>query len=330
MHPGVYKQKLSSSTKCDSIVTLDLSVMPAARVLIADTICAGQEYFFNGVQYESSGLYVDTLVSKVTGCDSIVSLALKVNDAIRVNQKMNICFGSSYLFGDTEITKSGSYTEEFESSKGCDSIVTLEATVLPDYRKTITATIKNGEKYNENGFNGLSREGTYTLPLKSVDGCDSTITLNLVVLKHDTTYVENEITTADLPYEYESLYFDENTAPGTYIDTISVTIDGVDYIIIHKLIITIADALDDVMSQNLVIVPNPLRANQTLYIINDFTAEERIGLFVEMFDISGRRVLFDEPRNYPIAVDYLNQSGIYVVRIVTGTGDVYTGKVLFE
>ena len=96
------------------------------------------------------------------------------------------------------------------------------------------------------------------------------------------------------------------------------------------MIITIADALDDVMSQNLVIVPNPLRANQTLYIINDFTAEERIGLFVEMFDISGRRVLFDEPRNYPIAVDYLNQSGIYVVRIVTGTGDVYTGKVLFE
>lgn len=330
MHPGVYKQKLSSSTKCDSIVTLDLSVMPAARVLIADTICAGQEYFFNGVQYESSGLYVDTLISKVTGCDSIVSLALKVNDAIRVNQKMNICFGSSFLFGDTEITTSGSYTEEFESSKGCDSIVTLEAIVLPDYRRTITATIKDGEKYNENGFNGLSREGTYTLPLKSVDGCDSTLTLNLVVLKSDTTYVEKEITTDELPYEYESLYFDENTAPGTYIDTISVTIDGVDYIIIHKLIITIADALDDVMSQNLVIVPNPLRANQTLYIINDFTAEERIGLFVEMFDISGRRVLFDEPRNYPIAVDYLNQSGIYVVRIVTGTGDVYTGKVLFE
>lgn len=330
MQAGVYKQKLSSYNKCDSVVVLNLSVIPAIRVLVSDTICSGQKYVFNGKEFTTTGVYLDTLVSVVTKCDSIVTLALKVNEAMYISEKVNICFGESYQFGNTTITKSGSYVEEFISVDGCDSIVTLEATVLPDYRKTINATIRDGEKYNENGFNGLSRQGTYTLSLKSVDGCDSTLTLNLVVLKSDTTYVEKEITTDELPYEYESLYYDENTKPGTYVDTIVVTRDSVEFVIIHTLVVTLADAIDNLMVQNLIMVPNPLKANQILYIVNDFTMEERIGLYVEVFDAKGQRVFADEPENYPIAIDYLNQSGIYVVRIVTGTGNIYTGKVLFE
>ncbi|MBQ8721298.1 MAG: T9SS type A sorting domain-containing protein [Paludibacteraceae bacterium] len=327
---GVYKQKLSSSNGCDSVVVLDLAVEPAIRVIVDDTICSGQKFVFNGKEYTSTGLYVDTLVSAVTGCDSIITLALKVNEAIYITKAMNICFGESYQFGSQTITSSGSYIEEFVSVDGCDSIVTLEATVLPDYRRTIRAAIKEGEKYNDNGFNGISRQGTYTLPLKSVDGCDSTITLNLLVLKSDTAYVKNEITTEDLPFEYESLYYDENTLPGTYVDTIVVKLDNMEYVVIHTLIVNLSDAIDNVMIKDLVMVPNPLRANQTLYILNDFTIEERIGLYVEVFDAKGQRVLIDEPRNYPITIDYLDQSGIYVVRIITGTGTVYTGKILFE
>ena len=96
------------------------------------------------------------------------------------------------------------------------------------------------------------------------------------------------------------------------------------------MVVTLADAIDNLMVQNLIMVPNPLKANQILYIVNDFAMEERIGLYVEVFDAKGQRVFADEPENYPIAIDYLNQSGIYVVRIVTGTGNIYTGKVLFE
>ena len=285
---------------------------------------------FNEKEYTSTGLYVDTLVSAVTGCDSIITLALKVNEAIYITKAMNICFGESYQFGSQTITSSGSYIEEFVSVDGCDSVVTLEATVLPDYSKSINAIIRDGDKYNDNGFNGISRQGTYTLPLKSVDGCDSTITLNLLVLKSDTTYVEKEITVHDLPYEYEGLYYGENTTPGTYVDTIYVTIEGIDYVIIHTLIVRLSDMVDNVIVQKLIMVPNPLKANQTLYIINDFTIEEKASLYVEMFDARGQRVLFNEPGSYPISIDYLNQSGIYIVRIVTGTGRVYMGKILFE
>lgn len=327
---GVYKQKLSSANKCDSLVVLDLAVIPSIRNNMYDTICLGQKYTWNGKEYNKSGIYVDTLISNVTGCDSIMTLVLTVNDAIRVSKNVNICFGESYEFGNKVITKSGVYEEKFISSIGCDSIVTLTATVLPDLRQTINATIKDGEKYSENGFNNLSRPGTYHLKLESVDGCDSTVTLNLVVLKSDTTYVEFEITTDELPYEYEDVYYDENTQPGTYVDTIVVTKDGMEYVIIHTLIIKLADALETISVKSLIMAPNPLKSNQTLYITNEFTFEERNGLIVEVFDILGQRLYVDVPMNYPITIDNFSQSGMYLIRITTGIGTIYQGKVLFE
>ena len=44
----------------------------------------------------------------------------------------------------------------------------------------ITATICQGQTYNENGFN-VSEAGVYTLNLQTVNGCDSVVTLNLNV-----------------------------------------------------------------------------------------------------------------------------------------------------
>ena len=176
----------------------------------------------------------------------------------------------------------------------------------------------------------MSRQGTYTLNLTSQDGCDSTITLNLVVVESDTTYVEFEITTEDLPYEYETIYYDEDTEPGTYIDTIVISKDNVDYVIIHTLTIVLVDAVENVQVGQLTMLPNPLKSNQTLYITNEFTMEERNGLVVEVFDMLGQRVYADVPVVYPITVDGLSQSGVYVVRITTGTGDMYQGKILYE
>jgi hypothetical protein len=208
--------------------------------------------------------------------------------------------------------------------------VTLTATVLPEYDIIINDAIREGEKYAGDGFNGISRQGTYTLNLKSVDGCDSVVTLNLLVLKEETNYVEYEITTDDLPYSYYSINYDENTKPGTYTDTIIVTIDGVDYEVVHTLIVTMSTGVGIITVQDLVLAPNPVKASETLYVVNDFSLEERNGLRFELFNSMGQCVYVGEPNAYPIAIEGMSQTGIYILRIVTGTGSVYQGKVLFE
>lgn len=331
MDAGVYKQKHRASNGCDSVVTLNLSLIPAAQTMIFDTICYGNSVIWNGVEYSKTGAYTDTLVSAVTGCDSIVTFVLKVNDAIRSEQYVNICFGATYTFGTKTISESGNYDETFTTASGCDSIVTLHATVLPDYRKTINAVIKEGQSYNENGFVGLTQQDTYRLPLTSVDGCDSTITLNLTVLSADTTYVTNEITTNDLPFEYESLYYDENTQPGTYVDTLVIVHeDESKSVIVHTLIVTLYDAVDNVNVNDLMLLPNPVNVNNTLSVVAEFTSEERNGLYVEVFNAVGQCVYVNTPSVYPIQISGLSERGLYMVRITTGTGKLYQGKVVVK
>jgi hypothetical protein len=331
MNAGVYKQKHRALNGCDSVVTLNLSVTPIVEVMIFDTICYGNSVIWNGEEYNRTGTYSETYVSKVTGCDSIVTFVLKVNDAIRSEQYVNICFGETLEFGTQIIAATGDYDETFTTATGCDSIVTLHATVLPDYRKTINAVIKDGQTYNDNGFIGLTQQDTYRLPLTSLDGCDSTITLNLTVLSADTTYVTTEITTNDLPFEYETLLYDETTQPGTYVDTLVILNDDESkYVIIHTLIVHLYDAVDNVSVNDLMLLPNPVNVNSTLLVAAEFASEEREGLSVEVFNAVGQRIYADRPMVYPIQISGLSESGIYMVRITTGTGKLYYGKVVVK
>jgi hypothetical protein len=433
MQTGVYRQKFTSKNGCDSTVTLALNVIEPQTTTIVDTICWGTKYSFNGKEYDRTGIYVDTLVSVLTGCDSIVTLALSVADVIRTEQYVNICFGETYTFGSQTISATGKYEEMFKTLDGCDSLVTLHATMLPEYKKEINAVIKEGEEYNsegfrglteegkyelvlksvdgcdslvilnlkvldnstteafvnicfgdsyvfgsqtittsgeyvetfksveggdsvvmltatvlpdyrqaieaticagevynENGFTNLSSTGVYTQDLKSVDGCDSTITLNLTVLSGDTTRVEFKITTDDLPYEYKGLYYDKSTRPGTYVDTIVVETENCEEVIIHTLVVDPGVSVDNVNSSDLVMVPNPVAVNGTLYINAEFTAEERDGMVVEVFNAIGQRVYVEYPSIYPIEVTGLSERGMYIVRIIAGNGKSYQGKIIVE
>ena len=327
--PGRYKQKVTSANGCDSVIILNLSVIPKPRVTITDTICSGQVYNWNGVEYSQSGIYFDTLPSSL-GCDSIVTFILKVTDPIEVKDSVNICYGDTYEFGKQTIKTSGTFREVFIAENGCDSVVLLYATVLPDYRLTLKEVIKSGEKYTGHGFEGLSKSDTYTLELKSVDGCDSTIVLHLTVLEGDTTYIEKTITTDELPYDYETIHYGENTKPGIYVDTIKVEKDGKEYVIIHTLTIEQGTAVDVVKDFDLIMVPNPLKVNSTLFINAEFSDEERNGLVVEVFNAVGQCIYMETPTVYPIAVDGLNTTGVYVVRVITGNGKSYLDKVIVE
>ncbi len=77
---GHYEYKLASEWGCDSMVRVDLTVMPAYDVVIFDTACASVGYEFDGVTYIESGTYV---IRKLTteGCDSITTLNLAIKGA---------------------------------------------------------------------------------------------------------------------------------------------------------------------------------------------------------------------------------------------------------
>ena len=146
---------------------------------ISATICEGSVYTENGFNVSEAGVYTQNLTS-VNGCDSIVTLTLTVNPIYNTELTATICEGSVYTENNFNVSEAGVYTQNLTSVNGCDSIVTLTVSVNPTFDTTINATINTGETYAEFGFN--EREsGTYVQNLQTVNGCDSTITLNLTV-----------------------------------------------------------------------------------------------------------------------------------------------------
>ena len=177
---GIYTHTMISSIGCDSVITLDLTVLPVNTETVFDTICEGELYDFNGSLLDVTGSYIDTVVGS-NGCDSIVTLELTVNPIVTFTFDDEVCEGTPYTFGSLNLDSTGTYIDTLTNALGCDSIVTLNLTVHPVYDTLITEQICEGTQFDFNGTL-LDVSGTYVDTLNSVNGCDSVVTLNLTVL----------------------------------------------------------------------------------------------------------------------------------------------------
>ena len=190
---GTYTQTLQTINSCDSIVTLNLSVNPVANTNLTDTICSGSTYTDNGFNESEAGTHILNLQTYL-GCDSIVTLNLAVNPVYDETINAAICEGESYAENGFNENTTGTYTQNLHTYLGCDSTVTLNLTVNPVMNTTINAVICEGTSYTDNGFN-VSTEGTYSQTLQTVNGCDSTVVLELKVAPN-----YNDTITATIKY----------------------------------------------------------------------------------------------------------------------------------
>ena len=126
------------------------------------------------------------------------------------------------------------------------------------------------------------------------------------------------------------LYYGVATEPGTYEETIIIEAENCKDVIFHTLIVDVNDAIDNVNVTDLILVPNPVKANNTLYVEAEFSVEERSDMTIEVFNAVGQRVFVNKPSIYPIEIKGLSDLGVYMVRIITGVGSVYQGKVVVQ
>ena len=141
---GSYLVTLPAANGCDSTIDVILEVLPAFESTTDASICSGQEYLFNGNAYDESGTYVANLQT-ADGCDSIATLNLTVSDAITSTFDAEICDGQSLVVGQETFTTAGTFEIDFTSVGGCDSVVTLNLTVVETLEQTESVTICAGD-----------------------------------------------------------------------------------------------------------------------------------------------------------------------------------------
>jgi hypothetical protein len=127
---GVYTDSLSTTSGCDSVVILHLTVRPLPRDSQSVLICGQGSYHFYGQTLTVAGVYRDTTGTS-GGCDSLHILRLTVQDVTRDTQQVAICQGASYAFYGQTLTQAGYYSDTISHINTCDSIHILHLTVHP-------------------------------------------------------------------------------------------------------------------------------------------------------------------------------------------------------
>lgn len=124
---GFYTDTLKTEYGNDSIVELNLAVIPTYRDTTKAIICSNETFTFRAKSFDKTVFYSDTLTTAL-GCDSILSLQLKVQPSAQtlVNHILRD-IDLPYTCTDTVFnkgTKSGNYVFRKKSVNGCDSTIT--------------------------------------------------------------------------------------------------------------------------------------------------------------------------------------------------------------
>lgn len=194
---GTFADTYALGNGCDSIRTLNLTVLAPLRVTIDTSLCFGGTY----AGYGNNGVYVDTYTA-INGCDSIRTLTLTVLPANNTSETISICQGDT-LYG---YYTSGMFTDTFTAANGCDSIRTLMLTVKPHVFTTIDTTVCFGETVL-----GYNTTGTYQDTFTAANGCDSIVSLNLTVRPEINTIITQTICFGDTLFGY--------TTSGQFVDS---------------------------------------------------------------------------------------------------------------
>ncbi|MGQ8338919.1 Ig-like domain-containing protein [Sunxiuqinia sp. A32] len=218
---GSFNDTITNSFGCDSVMTLNLTVNPTSVSVTDTTICESDlPFVWNGVDYPVAGTYNDT-IDNVFGCDSVMTLNLFVNPETIETTTLEICSSQvPFNWNSLVIDTTGIYTDTLTNALGCDSIVTVDLTVLPELTTTIDTTICDSElPFNWNGVD-YSAAGVYSDTLISSFGCDSIITLNLFINPETASVIDTTICETDLPFVWNGVDY---IASGTFNDTIANT-----------------------------------------------------------------------------------------------------------
>ncbi len=128
---GIYTDTLTSGNGCDSILTTHLTISNLITGSQTVSLCAGNSLTVNHHTYNTSGTYIDTLIS-ATGCDSILTTNLVIDTLINTSQTVTLCAGDSLVVGSHIHNATGTYIDSLAAGVGCDSIVTTQLTINAD------------------------------------------------------------------------------------------------------------------------------------------------------------------------------------------------------
>jgi len=334
----------------DSIITIQLTIVPRYSQTEAVIVCNGDNYTFpdGDLITNITSQLIDTsyLQTMTFGCDSIIITTVTLATTYNQMETVIICRGDNYTFPDGDIATNiisqlTDTTNFLTNSVGCDSVIVTTITITPTYNQSDTVSVCNGDNYtfpDGDTITNITSQLTDTSHLQTMGpGCDSIIIITINVISIDNSVIQNETTlTANLfGANYQWLNCNDNntelsgeigqafTADTSGNYAVMLTLNGcVDTSICTE--ISILGILENDFGISLTVYPNPTSGYLNIdlgKIYNDVN--------VKVQNIAGKTVLNKEVgTTNQFDVEILGSTGTYLVNIKTTSGESATIRVL--
>lgn len=130
--------------------------------------------------YTESNNTATYFLTSATGCDSIVTLDLTINESTSSTDVQISCSDYSWIDGNTYTESNNTATYLLTNAAGCDSLITLDLTINVPTSATDFQTASSSYTWIDgNSYSASNNTATHTLT--NVDGCDSIVTLHLTI-----------------------------------------------------------------------------------------------------------------------------------------------------
>ncbi|MFD1553815.1 hypothetical protein DNU06_09495 [Putridiphycobacter roseus] len=187
---NTYYNSNSTATKTlnsGCVVTLDLTIINS-NGSIDNIVACDSLTWTNGITYYGSNSTAkDTLVNS-SGCDSIVTLNLYIPTSLSSTDTRTVCDNLVWIDGITYYNDNHTATHTTTSYFGCDSIITLDLTVLNSTQSTDVQVVCDSLLWIDgNSYYSNNTSASYVISGGATSGCDSTIYLDLTVHQVDTS-----------------------------------------------------------------------------------------------------------------------------------------------
>jgi gliding motility-associated-like protein len=211
---GPVVENLLSTYGCDSIVTHRIDVLPLYSATPNYMLCAGDSVRISGAWIKTSGIRIENL-SSIYGCDSIITHNVFVRPAITSNISNQICAGDSIRFDNQWLKSSGTFTQTLAAANGCDSLLSMNLSILPTQQTQNTIMTCIGKPIKIHGIDRYTAD-TYSQTFTARNGCDSTSQVTLLISPYLSSSDLVRICAGDTTTINGTLI----TEAGQYIDTI--------------------------------------------------------------------------------------------------------------
>jgi len=206
---GVFDFQFNIPGICDSLIVLEIDLLPTEVVDTSFRICDTDSLLFLDEIYSEEGVYT-AFSSQGDNCIRY-DFNLVIDKQLIADTLIGLCDGDFLILNDEIYLEAGQYIQNLSTAEGCDSTLIVDVVALSNSSAQLDYSLCPGDIIEVNGVI-YNQAGQYRQELIAGNSCDSLLVINIERLEPSSSSLDlflcegNQLQINDIIYDQSGMY----------------------------------------------------------------------------------------------------------------------------